>query len=138
MCDLVNKFILLSSESMNMTCTLKQFQTLGIPQFTKIPSKGKLTRKICSLTINTKYFNRFFFSYHILIYYLGLFGASCRLGRLIDWFCCIFIEVLGDDRAKGSGAGGFFGIFFTNRLTHFCCSSVEFASNNRFFAVEIS
>jgi len=56
----------------------------------------------------------------------------------MDWFGCTFMEVLGEDRAKGSGAGGFLGIFFTSRLTHFCCSSVELANSSRFFAVEIS
>lgn len=70
--------------------------------------------------------------------HLGLLGASCRLGRRMDWFCGIFMEVRGEERAKGSGAGGFLGIFFTRRLTHFCCSSVEFASSSRFLAVDMS
>lgn len=50
-CDLVNKFALHLTKSMNEPYTLKQFQTFGIPRFNDIPSKGTLQLgKVCSST----------------------------------------------------------------------------------------
>lgn len=64
--------------------------------------------------------------------------GSCRLGLLMDWLGWTFVEVRGEERRKFSAGGGFLGIFFTSRLTHFCCSSCEVASSSRFFAVDTS
>lgn len=56
----------------------------------------------------------------------------------MDWLGWIFVEVRGEERSRLSAGGGFLGIFFTSRLTHFCCSSWEAASSSRFLAVDTS
>lgn len=70
--------------------------------------------------------------------YLLLLEGSCRLGLLMDWLGWTFMEARGEERANCSAGRGFLGIFFTSRLTHFCCSSWDTASSSRFLAVETS